>query len=1318
MSLPNSPAALGVHTLKTLCDELVSGRAIALDEEGNTFQFDSRGTRSIFQWYLENQTKWSKNSTKEDAEAIADQLDQEPPELPATAVAQAAGRGRIIHLKSIRAHRFAGIHSYGMPDAAPDDFHLDLERPLTSIEGGNAAGKTSILSAITWCLTGHVFRSQRPPEEVQEPLVVRSENDSEDTPTCDMTAITPKPSKEVLSSLGNKRLPLDTSVELCFIDDSGKPAGTIRRSLQRTPRGKIKVVSPDLSLLGLDPVALEVGTRMPGQIPYIQLGEACDLGLAVASLTGLRPLQQLAKHAEKTQKKLRKDLVDSRNEEIRGLDSEYSTRCAELKSVLENHPDIAPDFSVPTPGPEKEIDQDLAKCSQHFCALQAQGLAECKAILGDAFAPEDNAARRSLLADIGPALGSFDPNNIARLPSAQRLRNLEALTDEDISSAESLMNTLMRESTEVAKRAQQRDVAARLRLYARVAGWLKEHPEVSQSLENCPVCKTPLAGKTDEITGEAVAAHIERCLHTESSFLEKTIEGWERSALNTLRTGLPPALHAEMDRDLPEHPGKLISAAFGKELLQWEYFAGSLAPLKDAARSLCIQAEDALPVFAEPSVPELPTCFDKGPEGIEMAIRRVRRAVAFAKWCKTNAKACSDAYTQILGTRPQRKTPVSVLEPRTRARPLWDLLDALNEVVQGVEPITQALSKVTAMSESLGQRRKKEQRIKCYERAAAAIEPLLRLDQLVRSQVDPLVTKLHSATTQWKERLYTPTFVGAPQVVSTDVGADGALHIEAASDGTKASARQLSNTSDLRATLVAFLVAFWQHILEERGGLSLLLLDDPQELFDPTNRLRVADSIPLIVKNGGRVIVTTNDRAFEKRLAGSASKTIGPERHDRRTIHTLNPCRERIELGEFAEEIEKKRRAFKREENVNEDAPARDYAIHLRIYIESRLLDFFPTGDPGLPKQPSLSALLNAIRKGRNAGIEPYIEGAFGKMLAAQELADGSGFVDLMNRSHHGTSISYGEVWRERGAFVHVRKLVDDAHQEFELWLRRDVIAPANTQPEAPQPLTFPSFDVPLVANVAAFAGEGSAGAPLESGEHVTGNWLCNHALYVINVDNFGFAAERGCRAIVDLSGKGAEDHSLVVALHGKRTYARRLLRYDDNPGVVALESEPKNPVERRRSLLVPTQEVRLLEVVGILLPDSRHPPAPNGEAALVSDTGLLERVELACEVHGESALPVALPGQWVLGGRQILPNELEEIKGAVVAIATPDGSFFKRVGKAIPGAEHIRQFESIGGGGESMLVRTEEFEEVEHPLSGLPRLYSVRKVVGILYRK
>ena len=162
------------------------------------------------------------------------------------------------------------------------------------------------------------------------------------------------------------------------------------------------------------------------------------------------------------------------------------------------------------------------------------------------------------------------------------------------------------------------------------------------------------------------------------------------------------------------------------------------------------------------------------------------------------------------------------------------------------------------------------------------------------------------------------------------------------------------------------------------------------------------------------------------------------------------------------------------------------------------------------------------------------------------------------------------------------------------------------------------------------------------------------------------------------------------------------------------MTSPSENPLKRPQSRFLQPAEVRLLQIVGVLFDSSPNYSRIPGDAVLERDSSILDRVELAFKVDGDSALPLAINGQMILGGARLLPTELAGKEGRIIAIATSDGCVLKRVGKVIPGAPHLRMFESVGGLGESMLICTEDIEE--NRVGNLPLLHSAREVLGVLY--
>ncbi|MFC1650575.1 AAA family ATPase [Candidatus Latescibacterota bacterium] len=1309
----NNSTPLLIHTLDTLYKELVSGRSIELDDHGKEFHLTSPETRSLFNWYYKNQEKWAKFNKKEDVEALADQLEDDPPEFSVTKIADRTQHKKKFHIKKLKAHRFAGIHNYGTVENPPDDFEFDFDKSLTLIEGTNGSGKTSFLNAITWCLTGSIYRSQREPEKIETliDLKVSEEevNDSENI-LYNMTPITPMPSKDILNSLGVKPLPLDTWVELTLRNDETDEEINVRRSIQRSTRGKIVEDSSDFSKLGLDPIALEIGTKMPGLIPYIQLDKTCDMGKAVSELTGFKPLEDLVEHVKKSQSKLKKELVKNRNEEIEKLEVDYLKARDELEALFKRQPDIDPKKSLPMPEPEKTTEELLDFFNKHFEELQSKCLSESKSILGSTFNPDDPDLRKELIENTGKALGQIDSGSIARLTSAARLHKLGKLTKDEISHANSLIIKLKEEAEELAGLEKKPKQAVRLRLYARIAGWIKENQESPYISKSCPICDTSLEGKTDELTGKLILEHFNHFLEKDSEYIWKTLDVWEKSAFSALTNQLPETLQYEMKNDLPSKPYDLIKSLC-KEIFENNSFKGCLSSLKPITLSFCDKLNENIPIFQEPEAIKFPDCFHDDESSICKAVNRISRAIAFSIWRNENNETCKELFTKIIGD--ENSDIKESKQIQIEKCSLFERLSSLDRMVKNTEPQIEALNELKVMREKLKEIRNKESRIKIYGRTADALSELIGLRDLVKIQVESLIDELSEETIKWKKNLYQSAFGGAPYVENTSVGTEGSINIDAVSNGAKVSALHVSNASDLRATLLAFLIAFWKYFLEKRGGLSLILLDDLQELFDIHNRSRVANSISAIIETDSNVIVTTSDISFWKKIHSSFIEKNDIDKIDFRHIHTLNKNRHHIELTIFSETLEQKRKEFEKSENEN--SPAQDYIEELRIYLENRLLDFFDTYENNLPKMPTLSDLINAIHARRNKGLEPFNHPAFLALVDEHVFRANSSFLILMNKSHHGKKyeIVYNEVYNVKDDCVRVKKLVDSAHEDYERWLRRDAREIVIVKPEIPESINAPIIDIPLIENLAAFTEGDSFGDLLESEDSISINKLDNHAIYYINSHNFGFAGKFQCRAIVDLNESEIPDNSLVIALYKENVFARRLHLGKQNPQYISLSSDSEDPTKRPESLLLPTYEVKLLKVIGILFDYTPNYIPSSEEAVLENKPKFLNNVKIAYKVKGYSALPLALPGQIILGGETLINDQLETMENNYVAIDSSGGPFLKRISRSIPGAKHVRMFESIGGLGESMLVRT---EDVEDSFSSLPLFRTARNVLGVLY--
>ena len=1086
---------LYAQTLDTICDELVSGRSIPLDDV-NELKLNSIESRAIFNWYYKNRNKWAGQNRVEDIKKIVEHLKIQPPEIPVTQTKKPKKEVSRIHLKKIRAHRFAGIHKYGDENNCPEDFEYEFQKSLTLIQGDNGSGKTSLVNAIVWCLTGHIYRTQRLPEKIEDEIEITTEDTNQQAILKTCTAITPIPEAKILESLNDKKIFLDTWVELTFEDDSGTEVAKVKRAISRTTRGKLNIDVTGIDKLDLDPVALEVGTKMAGMIPYVQIEEASDLGKAIASLTGLRPLESLVKHALKTQDKLKGELKRERDGEIIALDSRFSDVYGQLKELINATPSLLVKIEDISNNANKNTNSILRKQKSVFENIEAKELERGKDILGKDFDPADPQTRNDLIDNAAKALGLIELDNLRRLPSLQRLGNLKKLTEKEIKEARDLIEKILNEASIIEELEKKPDHAARERLYANIGRWIRQN---NKSTDVCPICDNNLKDQNDKVTGKKISEHLKEHASEDKEYLSKVIKEWSKSWIDKLSSKLPSCLALEMKKELPSSPVDLISTAFIEELFASVVFKNSLLPLKKKNQDLCSDVLTQIDNFNEPHELSFTEYFAQKCEDLKLTLERLIKAVGFAEWRKNNDEGCQTAYKQIIGNASTEE------ENKDRIRQsLYFNLSSLDKLVKNTSPLRQSLLKNEELRNIITKRRKDERILRYYKKTVAAIDDLIKIKTLVELQVEAIIQKLSVDIKTWKDKFYSPAYTGVPKISDTNIDTKGSLIINAEIGGTKASSKHICNSSDLRATLLAVLVSFWKHLMDERGCLSLIIFDDLQEFFDKRNRRKIANSLKDIIGNKGKLLITTNDPAFSRQIVASNSM----DSIERIEIHPIKTCRPHIELVEFRENINKKRAEYLKPENKDVHQPARDYINALRIYIENNLQDFFDEECPGMSPKPNLADLLNGLRRWRKSSQQPFTSQAFKNLLDEPALRDDSKFVKLMHESHHGNAnhIMYIDVEQNDSNCCKVLQLVEYAHEEYERWMRRDPISQVTVKPEMPGSSSKIKFELPVYENLAAVTSDSNLSDINEKTDTLSADILGDYAVYVVNSDSLGFS--------------------------------------------------------------------------------------------------------------------------------------------------------------------------------------------------------------------
>ena len=1304
MNDSNNVRPLHLHTVESLCADLVSGRAVGVGAGNESFALASENARSVLQWYTANRTKWSGNVMGPDCEAIVNSLAIKPKDSPAVAFS-GSGRSKTLTLASLRAHRFAGLHKFRRASQAPEVFALDLRSPITFLEGANGAGKTSVLNAIVWALTGQLMRPQRSPEPglTEYECELEPAGEGKEPETFRAVAVVPLPDLDMERPSGHGIV--DTWVELAFVDEAGNALPVVRRELSLTGKGKVTEKAPDFSVLGVDQVVLRSGTTMAAMLPYIQFEGPSALGKAVAELTGLAPLVHLTKHASKASGRLLGESTKERQREVSQFDEGFSRSRADLLAQIAENSSLA--FAHVLPEADgANMDKALELTKTHFDELSATRLAEAKDVLGHDFDPSAEKDRRDLQESIEPAFGELP--HLKSLPSAARLSALGDVTPEERTAAREAIAALLKQAGELVNMAQNESRAARLRLYAAVASWMDAHPEFKMDPGTCPVCDASLSGANDPLTGESVEQHLQKARHGDAAVVAQTLVQWGKSAAAQLNSQLPVTLQGEIKKDLPEHPGDLVRAALGTELWESPHFKGVLATLKTSTQLACDAALADLDPLPPEGLPDLDAALP-GLTQVHQTLRRLDKALRFAQWRSENNDAMRDVAFGVIG-RPKPTTP-----PETAS--LTAKLRKLRVIVDSVGPIKQAQELCTRLAQDYQRRTEKLARIEQYKLAAAALQECAKLGTLAEQQVAQLQHTLQQKTVAWRNRIY----LGAWPATNMDLkalnmGTDGKFEFQVGAAGVTAPAQHVSNASALRANLIGFYLAYWQYLQAERGGLRLMVLDDPQELLDVENRNRLADSLAWLAKEGGQLVVTTHDRIFGQLLvlSGRASDVDV----DHRLVHPPSRESPTLKTSPSVAQVQKLHEATVKDENNPESA--RDYVSECRIFIETRMGDFFdqpafPAAAASSLQLPTLSDHMNRLKGAVKTPANGLFRNPFLRDLANDPaLVQLSPALTLLNKSHHQKHlIQPAEVKAVRADLERVRKLVEKAHEQLRLFLRRERLPNEFEAVPSLKVAEIPVFNVNVRPNLLAFVRGAGAG---ESQETSVGTldqtWFQNKAFYFLRTHNFGFASTVvESVAVVEAEPSAVPDRHLVIARRGEQVFARRLLRPVDSD-YIALASETPDPRNSRETLQFHQREVALHKVVGMFFHVGALATRGKDEAVQIDGKVLIERIKSAFQVEEQSAIPLALEGQIALGGPRLTPGDYEPNLDRYAALSLSDGTtLFKRIGASLGGAlSHVRQFEAIGGLGAADVLA------VGKPEPGFKTVESAVLILGVLY--
>ena len=821
------PVNLVDGSLEDLVAALLRQQPIEVPD-GSPFVLSSENARRILAHYAKNRHLWprAKPVLRDEIEGVLQAMD-----VPLTAGTVASpqrtvGR-RTWRLTRVEAHRFAGLHRHcGKDGADPAVFVLDLERDVTLIRGFNGAGKTALQNAIIWCLTGRALRSQHLPDQIHEPMEVswaggRSIADGGNEPAVDLPPAVPIPSAAELESLADKAK-VDTWTQLTFRDPDTNEVRLVRRHLTLGRRGKIGMEADGLADLGLTDLAIEVGTLMPGIAAQMRFDERTTFAKAVATLTGLKPLEELGQRSQRVVNRLRGEEKKKTENDATAKVRDFNSRRMTMRDAWTGQPDLGKPVGLLGEDDKRPAEWSslLADARKQLESMKEASEKRVEAALGRGL--ETHTDADALLKQLHLVSESLGPRALNGLPTIAVIRELGAIDQSDAESAQALMREMVSRAEAVSKRYQRPDQAARWQLYARVSGWHHEH-HAGASIDECPVCRTDLAVVAeDPVVGRGVRDALELARDVDND-VSKGVEEWEIDASRELLERLPKSLRGFVDRELPDGLLAVYREAYVGELLADSSLAAPLHQLKASAEKVWNLSVASHPLKDGPATNWMawPPPFEAS--RLATSCHNVEQALRLARQRKDNVQAIRGLMERYVGkARPPDLDESPDGSGWTREwsdeLPLRDQVEALRRCVSAASPILSLLRQLDELESTSKAHAGILDRATRIADAADAVAEFTRFPDLVFQQVTGLIATLDAGTKAWLERIYRPHYRGGPAYSGFDATQEKGLGLRAGVSELQVEAHRIMNASQLRACVWAFVFSLWERVRARTGG--------------------------------------------------------------------------------------------------------------------------------------------------------------------------------------------------------------------------------------------------------------------------------------------------------------------------------------------------------------------------------------------------------------------------------------------------------------------------------------------------------------------
>ncbi|WLB24499.1 hypothetical protein QIH95_51105 (plasmid) [Bradyrhizobium japonicum] len=635
-----------------------------------------------------------------------------------------------------------------------------------------------------------------------------------------------------------------------------------------------------------------------------------------------------------------------------------------------------------------------------------------------------------------------------------------------------------------------------------------------------------------------MADALEEARKADSALL-KTGAEWERDAMRGLRGQLPASLQPFVSDDVPDDLATVYKAALSKEVFEQPDFPPVLRKMAPGVAELCRIAWANAPVRVPLPSTAIPQQIP-GAEGLRGAIQKVRRAIRLARYRAANTEFARSALTSVLRSPAETDVPAS-------QRAVAGQLSVLNTYLEAATAFAGVRRQLGQFKLTCEKWKAACERIEKLARAAKAAEPFTRFPALVHDQVAGLILDLDSQATAWSQRMYKAQFLQAPVYAGLDPAKSDGFTFLAAQGKHLVEAHHVMNASALRAYLSAFVLALWQQVWARFGGISTILMDDPQDLLDPGNVANLAATVPHLIAADMSPLIVSNDFGFIPTIEAfvSAHNTTTPGRRTEvGEFSAISTSKCTVSLAPVADEARLRGEHWQKTD-PNDVTLARAFVHPVRVRIEIKLWDLLAS-DPAVLKDPTLNDLLGKIANARNRGERPFNEEPFRKLIELPALKAGAPFRDAINKAHHGKADRLTPVDADivRQDYEDVFAAIDACWLAYARFMGRlppeQALAEATKAPAEPNVVPLQAKPISVLGRLAAH----EVGAPLTNIEDAKDQFdlgsLGDISLFTLRAPTLGLVAFPGQTLIVSLTAEVRNGDLAIVQTPGK-TYARRI---------------------------------------------------------------------------------------------------------------------------------------------------------------------------------